>query len=712
MPEPSESFPKPSFASEPSFNRQPISFQNQESKSTFGKPTFYNGQRYSDMISSRVSNDPEPIFVDPVKPSNERYDSYDDDDELEATYQVPYQEQSIRRLDGPFEPYVPPKPKEEKKPKRTLLKLKIKKPVDKLEERRDSIQYPNWRQPIQPLNTITEDPIKYQKYQEDPKYEYNDDEYYYDQEDEPYYREYEEYKPASYSKYEIYSTTPKPYEPKEPSYQPPQEPQPYKRDSYYDSPSVRYPSYQAPTTRYPTYNTPVTRSYPTFNTPEPVPIPEQGPSYEGPRFTVIKDAQDRQSAPDFGSGFEIPTFFKSSFEAPAFAEFNPPFGNSGIFIDFLKTAAKDDPFESTPFSARVESKTINTESSVPEIHRYGAFDTTANTIPFGYAKTEAAPGFYSTLLYTTPTTLAPSTTTVPSGYQAPELPKYKPEEPKYKPKEPSYQQPQEPSYQAPKQPEQPKYQPKEPEPSYQPPFQPYEPKEPSYQPPSEPELPKYNKPTYRPPIKAMKDTTEQPPETTTELEKPTESSVYYKPPEGGENQELTPGPVYYKPLDDSTTTTSTTTIKTSTVDNDSFSAPKAPSKKAKRPPPKKKPSRPSRPRKVKKPFLKMPSLKFPKLPKPSALIRRPSKKSDHRPPRPKSVQNRPKPRPKSDLAPPKKEYQKKPKNSAKTPKKQPKSHSKLLGSISDMMKKPIHRKGPSVAQSTGVLLPYVLSFLH
>jgi len=117
------------------------------------------------------------------------------------------------------------------------------------------------------------------------------------------------------------------------------------------------------------------------------------------------------------------------------------------------------------------------------------------------------------------------------------------------------------------------------------------------------------------------------------------------------------------------------------------------------------------PERSKKPFLKMPSLKFPKLPKPSALIRRPSKKSDHRPPRPKSVQNRPKPRPKSDLAPPKKEFEKKPKKLAKQPKK-PKSHSKLLGSISEMMKKPIHRKGPSVAQSTGVLLPYVLSFLH
>ena len=693
MSEPSESFPKPSFASEPSFSRQPISFPNQEKN--FGTPTFYNGQRYSDMISSRVSNEPEPIFVDPVKPSNERYDSYED--------QVPYQEQSIRRLDGPFEPYVPPKT-EEKKPKRTLLKVKIKKPVDKLEERRDS--YPSWRPPIQPLNTITEDPIKYQKYQEDPKYEYNDDEYYYDQE-----YEYEEYKPNSYSKYEVFTTE-----------------KPQKRDSYYDSPSIRYPSYKVPpTTRYPTYstpvtrsypntpepvqipeerqsyegprypNTPVTRSYPTYNTPEPVPIPE-GPNYEGPRFTVIKDAQDRQSH-DFGSGFEIPTFFKSSFEAPAFAEFNPPFGNSGIFIDFLKTAgAPEDPFESTPFSARVESKTINTESSVPEIHRYGAFDTTSNTIPFGYAKTEPGPpGFYSTLLYTTPTTVAPSTTTVQPSYQPPK----EPEQPKYKPKEPSYQPPQEPSYK----PKEPSYQPPE-EPSYQPPQKPEEPK---YKP--EPELPKYNKPTYRPPIKAMKPTTENPPETTTELEKPTESSVYYKPPsEGDENQELTPGPVYYKPLDDdSTTTTSTTTIKTSTVDNDSFSAPKAP-KKAKRPS-KKKPSRPSRPRKVKKPFLKMPSLKFPKLPKPSALIRRPSKKSDHRPPRPKSVQNRPKPRPKSDLAPPKKEFEKKPKKLAKQPKK-PKSHSKLLGSISEMMKKPIHRKGPSVAQSTGVLLPYVLSFLH
>ena len=671
MPEPSESFPEPSFASEP-FKPFP---------ETFGRePTFYNSGQ---MISSRVSNEPE-VFVDPVKPSNERYESYDED-ELE-TYQVPYQEQSIRRLDGPFEPYVPEK--EVEKPKRKLLKVKIKKPVDKLEERRDYPvnDYPNWRPPIKPLNSIPEE-VKYQKYQEDPKYEYNDEEYYYDNED---YREYEEYKPASYSKYEIFSTTSKPKT---------DAPQPYKRESlkYYDSPSVRYPTYQAPTTRYPaptpapvrypTYNTPVTR-YPAYNTPEPVPIPEQ--SYEGPRFTIIKDAQDRQSS-DFGldSNFEIPTFFKSSFEAPAFAEFNPPFGNSGIFIDFLKTVGKED-IPSTPFSARVESKTINTESSVPEIHRYGAYDTTANTIPFAYPKTEVAPGFYSTLLYTTATTVAPSTTTTgPAGeYQAPaELPKYKPEEPE------------------------------QPEPKYQP----EKPKEPTYQPPKEPEpQPKY-KPnaSYRPPITPIKDyTTTEKVETTTELEKPTESSVYYKPPE--EENELTPGPVYYKPLDeDPTTTTSTTTIKTSTVDNDKLSAPKAP-KKAKRPPSKKKPSRPTRPRKVKKPFLKMPSLKFPKLPKPSALVRRPSKKNDHRPPRPKSVQNtRPsKPRPKSDLAPPKKEQpvsKRQPSSTElkprKSPNKKPKSHIKLLSSISDatrmFMKSPIHRKGPSIGQSTGVLLPYL-----
>ncbi len=227
----------------------------------------------------------------------------------------------------------------------------------------------------------------------------------------------------------------------------------------------------------------------------------------------------------------------------------------------------------------------------------------------------------------------------------------------------------------------------------------------------------YEKPSYREPIQAKQPPStsyrpletssyQQPVETSKE---PTESSFYYKPYETEEDKEFTPGPVYYKPIGESTTTS---TPAPTTPEDTVATAPKAPThppfKKGKLSfPPKKKQQK------------KRPSfLKFPKLPKPQPLkAKRPppplKNKGPKKPPIPtkKASKERPLPKipPKRKPAPSRKGVPPPPLGPGPNP------HKTLLGGIKNIVKGHkkflINREGNSLAQSTAVLLPYVFSFL-
>lgn len=101
------------------------------------------------------------------------------------------------------------------------------------------------------------------------------------------------------------------------------------------------------------------------------------PSYEESKLDRRQDSlvQERQSNEFFDEPFQIPTFFRSNFEEPSFAQFSPPFGASGMFVDFLKTIG--DVEDTIPFQ---ESRTYVEERPIKPLktNRYGAYETTEN----------------------------------------------------------------------------------------------------------------------------------------------------------------------------------------------------------------------------------------------------------------------------------------------------------------------------------------------
>ena len=67
------------------------------------------------------------------------------------------------------------------------------------------------------------------------------------------------------------------------------------------------------------------------------------PSYAERPVDIVEERQALNSQPNFlDEPFQIPSFFRSNFDEPAFAQFNPPFGASGMFVDFLKTIGGGD----------------------------------------------------------------------------------------------------------------------------------------------------------------------------------------------------------------------------------------------------------------------------------------------------------------------------------------------------------------------------------
>lgn len=107
--------------------------QSSSRKDDFAEPTFYTNQRYSEIV-----NKPKTTYDKIKKVIQDKKSTLGD---------LPYQTQSIRRLDGPFDI---------EEPKRKVIKVKVKKPVmkDENEEvlsRRTYNEQPAWRLPIEPL---------------------------------------------------------------------------------------------------------------------------------------------------------------------------------------------------------------------------------------------------------------------------------------------------------------------------------------------------------------------------------------------------------------------------------------------------------------------------------------------------------------------------------------------------------------------------------
>ena len=332
-------------------------------------------------------------------------------------------------------------------------------------------------------------------------------------------------------------------------------------------------------------------------------------------------------------GFAIPSAFKDNLQAPAFADFRPPFGG---FSDFLRNI-QEDPFISNSrtgsnfFNTPVDLETAVNAAGANSFNDFSpkTLKTPDETYKFPTliaSQIAESPsiknGFYSNDYiqdYKKPSTTKPfyepvKTTTVAATTTATyKKPSYNPTKLSYNPTKPSYN-PTKPSYQPTK--------PKEPEYKY---------KVENYRspigdsaaaapPPSQPPAPTYKIKAGTPTPPAYKPIT-----TTTLAPSPspsyTESSVYYKPAEEEtstyfkpiEDSKYTPGPVYYKPLEESTTAKNPPISPYS--DETVATAPKSP--KAKPPPPQhqaKKPAQRPRkgPKKQKKSWLsniRLPSLR-------------------------------------------------------------------------------------------------------
>lgn len=188
--------------------------RHQARSDDFANPTFYTNQRYSEITQQQPSS---KASYDKLKEviEEQKAEMYDDDSEdivQDDLYEaLPYKSQSIRRLDGPFEPY---EPEAETERKRKVIKVKVKKPASALRKnsvddsaglsRMNYAEQPMWRLPIQSLEKDDNDessrpsrytapsyskattrqpyvsrvPYKPYKYYEEPKYtSYEKEEY-------------------------------------------------------------------------------------------------------------------------------------------------------------------------------------------------------------------------------------------------------------------------------------------------------------------------------------------------------------------------------------------------------------------------------------------------------------------------------------------------------------------------------------------------------
>lgn len=100
-------------------------------------------------------------------------------------------------------------------------------------------------------------------------------------------------------------------------------------------------------------------------------------NYEVTEFNEPR-AEPRQGSNLLEDQFKMPSFFSGNWEEPAFAKFNPPFGASGMFVDFLKTVG--DVSDTIPFQ---ESRTYVEEEPRPTeaVQRYGALESDFQETP-------------------------------------------------------------------------------------------------------------------------------------------------------------------------------------------------------------------------------------------------------------------------------------------------------------------------------------------
>jgi len=778
-----------------SLDRSPSSYESStlvtKKDYTETAPTFYTNQRYSEIARpksfpdklkdvihekrARLSEEPlfhsygnapkynerrQPIVEDRHSQPNfiEEPHTYDYDigkDFDNQRYTLPYESQSIRRLDGPFEPFKSEMEPPPESPKRRLIKVKVKKPIVNRsgEEQEDVYEKPSWRLPIQPI--VEDEPDYYQ-----PEINVG----YYDPPSQKESLSYYE-PPPPRQRYTAPSYTVKPSQslPSRVPYKP----------RFTHETTTRPPTTFAPRTTYkPFYGEPASdlvkrrkdvfvEEKPSIFSDEPFQVPPYTPhqSYEK---DIAEERQSINSQPNFlDEPFQIPSFFRSNFDEPSFAQFNPPFGASGMFVDFLKTIGDGNdqvPFSQPQLRTYVEDAPklrLSIEES-PTIHRYGSYDTEeiggsprwfssnykseAPSANNGYFANDYIQDYGVKSTTTTTTTTTATTTETPKKYYDEFRPIIKEDPKPSEDTKPSYKPIEEakPTYRPVKKTKAP-YRPiedvqKRPAPYKSKPSSTYKPpkkeKRPSvtYKPLKEPVIIKEadNRPpvaNYRQPIQPIKDAKPTYKAETTTTEKPTESSVYYK---AYENEEHTPGPVYYKPIEESaaditeagsaSVPITPSTTKPPQTDTDSVAtAPKAPpkrklntkkqkKKKVSLPPP------PGRPR-PKKPYLRFPKLKFPKLPKAQPLQRRtkpaPLSKKKKKKPLPPPPQSRPGQAP--DQAAPG------PGQSRKGQIHPPPHPKNLLGKVKDIFtghKRFIKRReGNPIAQSTAVLLPYVMSLL-
>ena len=539
----------------------------------FSSPVFYTDQRYSEIAnfpsertssdySSSVSETPsqtydalkklvaekrarllsdEPLFREPLKP----LPFPGEKPFLGEDGEPPYSESSIRRLDGPFVTYQDLPKSEPEEKKRRMLKVKLKKPT--------KAQTPA---PLEPV----EEPIdRLSRYGYESEPERRQD----------YYREdFKARRPVSppAPSYDP-QPTPKPsyfYKPVEPEYEPLEprhsyEPEPLEPRSSYKPEPPSYGSYEQPSYHQGSYD-----SQPSYNQESYQPY-KQNPDYSETNVRRQGSGNGFVDRPNFlDSGFSIPNAFKDNLQAPAFADFRPPFGG---FSDFLSN------FPANPFSAEFRSNDdffsadINTSNQplapVPDPNQFAPRivenleEPISNT--FNYPPVNS---YYDKPAYKE----APSSS---NGFYSNDYVQDYTQPPK--PVEPV-------TTEAPKEVYKPKYEPVKEEPVAKPAYKPTT------------EQYKYKVETYRTPIGQpdyeIKTTTPAP-----APPKPayTESSVYYKPLEPEETSvyykpmedtKLTPGPIYYKPIDE-TTTPIAPVVKE--VKDEVATAPKPPPKGHKRP---------------------------------------------------------------------------------------------------------------------------------
>ena len=173
---PAFDFP-PKFNAKPDFQSRRHQARSEDAQPT--NPSFFSNPKYSEMSSTPKSVRTESQFQpfpdelqDMILEKKARLENYAYDYEIDdfgsdfdnKRYTLPYESQSIRRLDGPYDPFTLEELKSKPEPssKGRLIKVKVKKPIFNRNEEEQNDSYAekkktysaekqNWRLPIEPL---------------------------------------------------------------------------------------------------------------------------------------------------------------------------------------------------------------------------------------------------------------------------------------------------------------------------------------------------------------------------------------------------------------------------------------------------------------------------------------------------------------------------------------------------------------------------------